>query len=147
MKYSRFLTQGFYKEGEDYPHFETVKSLNERRYLSSIIWLWKDCSPLHHLLQEKRFAERQACKAQNYKVCQYWCDRANSLSRRIRIDRHWYHKFEKALACEQYSKAQRILHVASGSFLYHRGKQLAWNWLHYYNIPISQGVNIPDPEV
>ena len=149
MKYSSFIVSGFRKEGRDYPDWGTIMSLNERRYLSSIDWFWKDHNALHLLLHEKRFAEKMACKAKNYKVCQYWCDRADQLSRRIRIDRHWKAKFNKALACEQWEKARRILHVACGSFTFIYGKQLAWTWSSFQNRPISDFPNnsIPDPPI
>ena len=71
MKYSSFIVSGFRKEGRDYPDWGTIMSLNERRYLSSIDWFWKDHNALHLLLHEKRFAEKMACKAKNYKVCDY----------------------------------------------------------------------------
>ena len=146
MKKSFFLLTN-YRESYDYPDWATVRVLNDRRHLSNIRFLWKDCSPLYILLQEKRFAERQACKAKNWKVCQYWCDRADMLSRRIRIDRHWYAKFEKALACEQWAKARRILHVAMGSWHYAHRKFIDWNWNSTHNRPVSDFPNgsIPEP--
>lgn len=146
MKYSVFLKK--YEEGCDYPNFETVKSLAERRYIGSGIWpMWQDCCPLHLLLQEKRFAEQKATCAKNWKVCLYWQAIANANSRRIRVDNRWWRRFRKALDLEKWELARRILHVACGSFLYRRQFQIAWTWVSFQNEPISKFSNgfIPDP--